>query len=112
MAFALTEGLDETSRTRIQREAQAMGRQGFHPREANFRSLGDLRSFWSESVSSRNEEISLTWYDLGKPFLSHSFRGSNSGRPPGVSAVLIPVNGARLTVSGQRDRAHHGASDT
>jgi len=32
VAFALikTEGLDETSRTRIQREAQAMGRLGFH----------------------------------------------------------------------------------
>ena len=33
VAFALikTEGLDETSRTRIQREAQAMGRLGSHP---------------------------------------------------------------------------------
>ena len=33
VAFALikTEGLDDTSRTRIQREAQAMGRLGSHP---------------------------------------------------------------------------------
>ena len=33
VAFALikTDGLDETSRTRIQREAQAMGRLGSHP---------------------------------------------------------------------------------
>jgi len=33
VAFALikTEGLDDTSRARIQREAQAMGRLGSHP---------------------------------------------------------------------------------
>ena len=30
-------------------------------REARFRSSGDLRSFWTD------EEISLTWYDLGEP---------------------------------------------
>jgi len=70
-------------------------------REASFRSSGDLRSFWSESLSSLDEEISLTWYDLGEPFLSHSFPGDNPERPHGVSTVLIPANGARLTVNGR-----------
>ena len=70
-------------------------------REASFRSSGDLRSFWRESISSRDEEISLTWYDLGEPFLLHSFPGSNAERPHGVSTVLIPANGASLTVNGR-----------
>ena len=42
MAFALikTEGLDDTSRTRIQREAQAMGRLGSHPHIVTVFALG------------------------------------------------------------------------
>ena len=71
------------------------------PREASFGSAGDLRSFWTESMSSRDEEISLTWHDLGEPFLSHSFPGGNPERPHGVSTVLIPANGARLTLNGR-----------
>ncbi len=51
-------------------------------------------------MNSRDEEISLTWYDLGEPFLSHSFPGSNPERPHGVSTVLIPARGARVTVNG------------
>ena len=43
IAFALikTEGLDETSRTRIQREAQAMGRLGSHPHIVTVFDLGE-----------------------------------------------------------------------
>ena len=70
-------------------------------REATFESSGDLRSFWTESVSALDEEISLTWYDLGDPFLSHSFPGGNPERPHGVATVLIPANGAQLTVDGE-----------
>jgi len=68
--------------------------------EASFGSSGDLRSFWTETVNSRDTEIALTWYDLGEPFLSHSFPGSNPERPHGVSTVLIPASGARLTLNG------------
>ena len=43
VAFALikTDGLDETSRTRIQREAQAMGRLGSHPHIVTVFDLGE-----------------------------------------------------------------------
>ena len=43
VAFALikTEGLDETSRTRITREAQAMGRLGTHPHVVTVFDLGE-----------------------------------------------------------------------
>ena len=70
--------------------------------EASFRSSGDLRSFWTEWVNAGSDEIALTWHDLGEPFLSHSFPGGNPERPHGVSTVLIPANGARLTINGQQ----------
>jgi hypothetical protein len=67
--------------------------------EATFKSSGDLRSFWTESAKSRDEDIALTWYDLGEPFMNHSFPGSNPQRPHGVCTVLIPANGAQLTIN-------------
>ncbi len=70
--------------------------------EASFRSSGDLRSFWTESASAHGEEIALTWYDLGEPFMPHSFPGSNPDRPHGVCTVLIPANGARLSINGRQ----------
>ena len=70
--------------------------------EASFRSSGDLRSFWTEWVAAPGEDIALTWYDLGEAFLSHSFPGANPERPHGVSTVLIPANGARITRNGQQ----------
>lgn len=69
-------------------------------REAEFWSAGDLRSFWTEYLSTDDEEISLTWYDLGEPFLVHSIPGGNPPRRYGVCNVSIPANGARLTVNG------------
>ena len=88
--------------------------------EASFGSSGDLRSFWTESASAHGEEIALTWYDLGEPFMSHSFPGSNPERPHGVATVLIPANGARITINGrqasgrpwprQRDARAHSTS--
>ena len=78
------------------------GNQEIPATEASFRSSGDLRSFWTESVNARGEEIALTWYDLGEPFMSHSFPGGNPERPHGVSTVLIPANGARITRNGQQ----------
>ena len=90
----------------LQREIQGrinatFGNLEIPAREASFGSTGDLRSLWTESVSSRDEEISLTWYDLGEPFLSHSFPSGNPERPHGVSTVLIPAHGTRVTVNGR-----------
>ncbi len=69
--------------------------------EATFGSSGDLRSFWTESLSSEDDEISMTWYELGEPFLSHRLAGGTPERPHGVATVLIPANAARLTVNGR-----------
>jgi hypothetical protein len=78
------------------------GNQDIPATEASFRSSGDLRSFWTEWATAHGEEIALTWYDLGEPFMSHSFPGSNPERPHGVGTVLIPANGARVTLNGRQ----------
>ena len=61
-------------------------------------SSGDMRSWWAETVSGLNDEISLTWYDLGEPFLSHSTPGGN--RRHGICWICVPARGARLTLNG------------
>ena len=70
-------------------------------KDASFWSSGDLRSYWTESLSTGDEEISLTWYDLGEPFLVHSIAGSNPERPHGVCTVIIPAGRARLILDGR-----------
>ena len=69
--------------------------------DAEFERHGDMRSYWTESLDSAEEEISLTWYDLGDPLLVHTAPGEPAGRPYGVCTVLIPARGARLTVNGE-----------
>ena len=49
--------------------------------EAQFTKSGDPRYFWTERLTSRDEEIALTWYQIGDP-------------------LLIPSLGARLTRNG------------
>jgi hypothetical protein len=68
--------------------------------DADFESSGDLRSFWTEHINADDEDISLTWYDIGEPMLRHTQPFSQPDRPYGVSTVLIPCMGARLTVNG------------
>lgn len=66
--------------------------------DADFHKHGDMRSFWTEIIVSHDEEISMTWYDLGEPLLVHTTPSGE--RPYGVCTVLIPVSGARLSVNG------------
>jgi hypothetical protein len=65
-----------------------------------FSKVGDPRFFWTERVSARDEEISLTWYDIGEPLLIHTQPNANPARPYGVCTVLIPALGARLSRNG------------
>ena len=69
--------------------------------EAAFSRHGDGRSFSTEKIVSRDAEISMTWYDLGEPFLVRSQPGSTPGRAHGVYSVLIPARKAQLAVNGR-----------
>ena len=70
--------------------------------DADFEHSGDVRSFWSEHVTSDNDDISLTWYEIGEPHLRHTMPFDAPDRPYGVCSVLIPCSGVRLTVNGEQ----------
>jgi hypothetical protein len=68
--------------------------------EAQFSKSGEPRYFWTEKLVARDEEISLTWYDIGEPLLIHTQPNAEPGRPYGVCTVLIPALGVRLVRNG------------
>jgi hypothetical protein len=68
--------------------------------DAAFDKTGDARDFWTERAVSHDEEVTLTWYDIGEPLLIHTQPGPPPARKYGVCTVLIPALGARLTVNG------------
>jgi hypothetical protein len=68
--------------------------------EATFSQSGDMRDFWTEEITSIDDEISMTWYDIGEPLLVHTDPATDPKRPAGVCTVLIPAAGARLTMNG------------
>jgi hypothetical protein len=69
-------------------------------RDGEFSKSGDPRYFWTERVTTRDEEIALTWYRIGDPLLIHTQPNAEPGRPYGVCTVLIPALGARLSRNG------------
>lgn len=68
--------------------------------DAHFSRFGDMRDFWTETLVTCDEEIALTWHDIGDPLLVHTQPNETPGRPYGVCTVLIPALGARLTHNG------------
>jgi hypothetical protein len=68
--------------------------------DAVFSHSGDARDFWTETLVTHDDEIALTWYDIGEPLLIHTQPGPPPARPYGVCTVLIPALGARLTRNG------------
>ncbi|HET7879398.1 MAG TPA: hypothetical protein VFL55_00830 [Acetobacteraceae bacterium] len=68
--------------------------------DAEFSKEGDMRYFWIERAVSYDEDIALTWYNIGEPLLIHTQPNAEPGRPYGVCTVLIPALGARLTRNG------------
>ena len=68
--------------------------------DACFTKEGDPAYFWTERVETRDEEITLTWHEIGEPLLIHTQPNADPGRPYGVCTVLMPALGARLTRNG------------
>jgi len=68
--------------------------------DAQFDKSGDARNFWTERVAARDEEITLTWYEIGDPLLIHTQPNAVPGRPYGVCTILVPALGARLSRNG------------
>jgi hypothetical protein len=68
--------------------------------EADFEQFGDFNYAWTEQVTTENDDITLTWYDLGDPLLLHTEPNAQPDRPYGVCTVLVPALGARLIHNG------------
>jgi len=68
--------------------------------DAQFTKSGDPRYFWTEEIVAYDEEIGLTWYQIGHPLLIHTQPNEDPTRPYGVCTLLIPALGARLTRNG------------
>jgi hypothetical protein len=68
--------------------------------DAQFSKSGNARDFWTERLDTRDEQIVLTWYQLGQPFLVHTQPNAVPERPYGMCTVLVPALGARLTRNG------------
>jgi hypothetical protein len=68
--------------------------------DAEFSQSGDFNYFWTERVVTRDEEIALTWFDLGDPLLVHTQPDAQPDRPYGVCTILVPALGARLSRNG------------
>jgi hypothetical protein len=68
--------------------------------DAQFNKSGDVPDFWTERLVTRDEEVVLTWYEMGEPFLVHTQPNAVPGRPYGMCTVLVPALGARLTHNG------------
>ncbi len=64
--------------------------------EAEFEKSGDATYFWTEKVYSDEENVSLTWYDFGQPFVTGVAPGSNPERPMGWTSVFVPARRAQL----------------
>jgi hypothetical protein len=70
--------------------------------DAAFSKSGDYRDYWSEHVSTGEDEFGLTWYNIGEPLLVHTQPFQDPARRYGVCTVLIPALGARLTRNGRQ----------
>ncbi len=68
--------------------------------ESQFTRSGDPAYFWTERVVSGDEDITLTWHEIGEPLLIHTQPNAEPGRPYGVCTVLVPALGARLSRNG------------
>jgi hypothetical protein len=71
--------------------------------DTEFTKSGDPRYFWTEQLVTRDEEITLTWYQIGEPLLIHTEPNADPGRPYGVCTLLIPALGSFETASRRRD---------
>ena len=72
--------------------------------EAEFDKEGDIRSYWTERIMTEDEDIALTWYDIGEPEIINHPPHSRPGRPHGVYACMIPSAGARLAINNEPAR--------
>ena len=66
--------------------------------DAEFGKKGDTSSYWTETIETDDDNITLTWYDFLPPFMLVVPAAGN--RTHGVYSCFTPAKAARLTVNG------------
>lgn len=69
--------------------------------DAEFSNSGGFQWFWTESVESETNLVTMTWYDFDEPFMMVAAPGDSPGRPDGVYSLFIPARRAQVTVNGE-----------
>ena len=70
--------------------------------EATFSREGNVSSFYEEKIVSRDENITMTWFDFGEPYLIRFDPGSiKPDLPHGVYSVLTPAHSAQIVINGE-----------
>jgi hypothetical protein len=69
--------------------------------EASFLTNGDARDFITETVTSTDDEITLTWYDLLPPYAGITAPNPERQSMHGHYAVYFPAKRVRVTLNGQ-----------
>jgi hypothetical protein len=73
--------------------------------EATFERRGDARASTSETVRTKDEEVTLTWSDFIEPFVLTMPPGFND-RPIGVFSTFFPARGAEVVMGGRFTKGH------
>ena len=69
--------------------------------DAEFGRSGDVQSFWTETIATDEDDIYLTWYDFGDPFVVSVETGTMPDRPHGVYSCLVPARRVQVTINGE-----------
>ena len=69
--------------------------------EAEFSKTGDTLTFWTEYIASREELITLAWYEFMDPIQVANQPFENPDQPHGVYSLLIPAQRAQMTLNGK-----------
>ena len=72
--------------------------------DAEFTRTGNSLATVEERITTDDDAIVLSWWDLMKPFILTMPPGAMQ-RPLGVYSTFIPARGAQLSVNGEASRA-------
>ena len=59
--------------------------------DAEFNKKGDTYTFWTETIESDDDQITLTWYNFLEPFMLTVPAGSAPGRPTEYTVASSPA---------------------
>ena len=82
----------------------------FRPADS-FAHSGDHRTAWTERVTGPNVDISLTWRDLGEPFMVEFLKEQSATGKHEMFSLFVPARACEVVANGVRGRGVPGPRD-